>query len=102
MEREIKIDKTILLGIVTEEQFREIMKLQQYYNKEEDDVKLIKKAIKKLDKPTVKTIAKKVEHEFGVIKLRRLLDIYEDVEWVTTMQKQSGRGRPMKLYKRIK
>ena len=102
MDRQIKMDKHLLSSCVTEEQFKNIMALHKHYAKETDDVKLIRKAIKTCKVATFNNVADMMKPHFGVIKLRRLLDTYEDTEWKTVEAKHKGRGRPTKIYKRIK
>jgi molybdopterin/thiamine biosynthesis adenylyltransferase len=102
MERDIKIDSGILKSCVSDDQYKEILNLHKHFAHEEDDVKVIRKAIKKLDKATFPNIAERIKESFGVVKLRRLLNTYEDAEWKAVEVKQLGKGRPTKLYERIK
>lgn len=102
MESVSKLDLDIVKSVVTKEQLTEILKLHSHFDGEAKEIKIIRKAIKKLDKPNFENIAIKVNESFGKTKLRRLLDKYENVEWDSNFVKQDGKGRPMKLYKRIK
>jgi len=102
MDRAIKVEVHSLKSLLKEEDFKEVMKWNKYFTGEDEDVKVIKKAIKKLERPTFNNIAERVKDKFGVVKLRRLLDIYEDIEWIGISTKQEGKGRPTKIYERIK
>ena len=102
MERVLKINSCVLRNYLKPKQLEELLNLHMLDVGEAIDVKLIKKAIKKQKRATVATITEKLKGEFGVIKLRRLLDTYEDVFWITEEEKKQGRGRPTKIYKRIK
>ena len=102
IERTIKIEVHQLKTLLKEEDFLAIMEWNKNYSGDADSIKLIRKALKKLPNPTFNNVADKVEDSFGVIKLRRILDTYEGIEWEVEEQKQQGRGRPTKSYVRIK
>ena len=101
MERVIKINSGVLRDYLKQTQLEELLNLHMLDVGEVTEVKLIKKAIKKQDRATVITIAERLKDHFGVIKLRRLLDTYEGVFWLAEEDKNQGRGRPTKIYKRI-
>ena len=102
MESVSKLDLDVVKSIVTEEQLVAILKLHSHFDGEDKEIKVIRKAVKKLDKPNFENIAEKIKKKFGRTKLRRLLDKYDGVEWQSEFVKQEGKGRPMKIYKRIK
>ena len=102
IERTIKIEVHQLKTLLQDKDFKAVMEWNKNYSGDGEDVKVIRKAIKKLSDATFNNVADKVKELFGVIKLRRLLDTYEDIEWEVEEQKHKGRGRPTKNYVRIK
>ena len=76
-----------------------VTKLFEKRQSEEDKVKLIRKAIKKLETPTITNLSAKVG--MHRMTLTKYLDRYEGIEWSSSEYK-GGVGKPTKIYKRIK
>ena len=65
-------------------------------------IKQIKKAINKLELPTITNIISAVSNKMSETPLRRLLALYNNTHWVGEPYQHSGGGKPTKIYRLTK